>query len=82
MTQAEFDNKVMAIAEKEINLMATIVDLRRQGDPLSTSLEERQMMLNNVLCALKDYDITSGIISDSEIEYLFELATITGQTIP
>ena len=82
MTQAEFDNKIMAIAEKEINLMATIVDLRRQGDPLSLALEERQMMLNNVLGALKDYDITSGIISDSELEYLFELATITGQTTP
>jgi hypothetical protein len=82
MTQAEFDDKVLVIATQAINLASTVVDLRRQGDPLSLALEERQMMLNNVLGALKDYDITSGIISDSELEYLFELATITGQTTP
>jgi hypothetical protein len=82
MTQTEFDNKVIAIAQKEIDLMATVVDLRRQSDPLSATLEERQMVLNNVLYALKDYDITSGILSDAEIDYLFELATLTVQTTP
>lgn len=82
MTQEELDNKVLAIAEKEIDLAVIIADLRRQGDPLASRLEEQGMVLNNVLSSLKDYDITSGIITDAEIDYLLELATITTQTYP
>ena len=82
MTQSELDNKVLAIAEKEISLAIIIADLRRQSDPMANTLEEQAMVLNNVLSSLKDYDITSGIITDSEIDYLLELATITTQTYP
>jgi hypothetical protein len=82
MTQSELDNKVLAIAEKEINLAVIIADLRRQSDPLANTLEEQAMVLNNVLSALRDYDITSGIITDTQIDYLLELATITTQTYP
>lgn len=82
MTQSELDEKILAIAEKEISLAAVIADLRRQDDPASLRLEEQGMTLNNVLSALKNYDITSGILTDTEIDYLFELATITTQTYP
>jgi hypothetical protein len=82
MTQSEFDDKVLAIAEREINLAAIIADLRRQGDPLSSKLEDQGMILNNVLSALKNYDITSGILTGPQIDFLFELATITTQTYP
>jgi hypothetical protein len=82
MTQSEFDDKVLAIAEREINLAAIIADLRRQGDPLASTLEDQGMILNNVLSALKNYDITSGILTDPQIDFLFELATITTQTYP
>lgn len=82
MTQDEFDNKVLAIAGKEVSLAVIVADLRRQDDPAALRLEEQGMTLNNVLSALKNYDITSGILTDTEIDYLFELATITTQTYP
>lgn len=82
MTQNEFDNKVLSIAEKEINMVSSIADLRRQGDPVSLKLETNQIFLQNILSALRDYDVDAEILTDSEMDYLFELATCVTQTCP
>jgi len=59
-----------------------VAALRRQGDPKAREMEEQQLMLGNVLYALRDYDVTSDLLSTDDIEYLFELATIITQTKP
>ena len=82
MTQSEFNNQVISFATLGVNLVEKVNTLRRQGDPISQILEDRSMLFTNVLFALKDYDITSEILEDSEIEYLFELATIATETCP
>jgi len=75
MTQSDFDDLVLAIADKHVLRMGTIADLRMQGDPSAKRLEEEQMLMHNVLTALQDYDVTSDLLSEADIEYLEELAT-------
>ncbi len=75
MTQNDFDTIVIAIADKHVLRMGVVADLRRQGDPQAQRLEQEQMMLQNVLSAMQDYDVTSDILTDSDIEYLQELAS-------
>jgi hypothetical protein len=82
MNQLEFDNGVLAVAGKHIDIMTITADLRRQGDPESRRLEEEQIFVQNVLSALQDYDVTSDLLSDDDISYLFELATGALQTCP
>lgn len=40
------------------------------------------MMLQNVLYGLRNYDISSEILTDVEIEYYFELSTLIVQNCP
>lgn len=75
ITQAEFDDKVLAVASKHITLMGIAADLRKQGDKEALRIEQEQMFLQNVISALKDYDITSDVLETEDIDYLFELAT-------
>jgi hypothetical protein len=72
----------IAFANKEVDRCMIVAALRRQGDPKAREMEEQQLMLGNVLYALRDYDITSDLLSTDDIEYLFELATIITQTKP
>lgn len=82
MTQQAFDDKILAVAQKGVDMAAHIADLRRQGDPAARRLEEEYMMLQNCLTSLKDYDITSDLLSDDDIKYVFELSTSILQTCP
>lgn len=82
MNQSEFDDKVLAVAQKGVVMAAHIADLRRQGDPDARRLEEEYIMLQNCLTSLKDYDITSDLLSDDDIKYVFELSTSILQTCP
>lgn len=82
MTQNEFDTLVIAITDKHVIRMGVIADLRKQGDPSAQRFEQVQMMLQNVLYALQDYDITADILTDSDIDYLQELATGALLTLP
>lgn len=75
MTQEEFDDKVIAIASQHVTRMGVAADLRRQGDSHAKRIEQEQMMVQNVLSALQDYDITAEILTDDEIEYMYELAS-------
>lgn len=74
MTQAELDTIVESLAQKNIELMETVVNLRRQSDPVSTRLEDEHTFVINILSALENYDITSEELSVDNIDYLIELA--------
>jgi hypothetical protein len=82
MTQSEFDGIVLTIANKEVDRMVIVTALRRQGDPKAREMEESQMMLSNIISSLRDYDITSTLLSQDDIDYMIELATIVTQTKP
>lgn len=82
MTQTEFDDIVLTIANKEVNRCMVVASLRRQDDSKAREMEESQLMLSNILSALKNYDITSTLLSTNDIDYLIELATIITQTKP
>lgn len=82
MTQETFDEIVLTIADKQINRCMVVASLRKQGDPKARELFESQMMLSNILSSLKNYDVTSTLLSTDDIDYLIELATIITQTKP
>ena len=75
MTQTELDNAVIGLASKHVDLMVKACDLRRQGDPSAKRIEEEQMLVQNCLASLKDYDITSDYLNQDDIDYLLELGT-------
>jgi len=82
MTQTEFDNAVLSIAEHEVRVAYAACQLRRQNDPDHNRIEEELMMLQNVLNGLRNYDISSDILTDAEIAYYFELSTQVIQNCP
>jgi len=73
--QTQFDDSYMILALNQIKYSAFVSDLRRRNDPAAYNKEEYLMMFQNVMYALRDYDVTSLLLDDDEIEYLFELGT-------
>ena len=82
MTQEELDDIVLSLADKGVDRAVTVAALRRQGDPKAGELEESQIMFSNVMNSLRDYDIDSTLLSQDDINYCIELATIITQTKP
>jgi hypothetical protein len=82
MNQVEFDNAVLAFTQRGVDLMYITAKMKRQGDPDVRRLEQEYMFLQNVVSALRDYDITSDLLSTANIDYLFELATNVLQRCP
>jgi len=82
MTQAEFDDTVLGIANHEVRLAYAVCQMRRQNDPDCNRREEELMMLQNIIYGLRNYDITSDILTDAEISYYYELATNVVQNCP
>jgi len=81
-TQTEYDNIVLGIADHEVRITDVLVAMKRQDDPDSWRLENELMMLQNVLHALKHYDVDADFLSDDDIYYLHELATLVVQNCP
>jgi hypothetical protein len=73
--QQEFDDKVLAAVSGHLGVMEIAADLRIQGDPQARRLEEEQMFAQNMITALSDYDVSSGLLFDDDIDYLFQMAT-------
>jgi hypothetical protein len=82
MTQTEFDNMVLAIADHEVRVAYACCQLRRQNDPDCNRIEEELMLLQNALYGLRNYDISSEILTDAEINYYVELSTLVVQNCP
>jgi hypothetical protein len=74
MNQSEYDSSIDILRLNEIKYAKFVALLRRRNDPAAFNKEEYLMMFDNVLYALRDYDITTiGVLTDTEISYLFEL---------
>jgi hypothetical protein len=82
MTQEELDGLVICIATKGVYYAETTCDFRRQSDPDSLRRETEYIMLRNIITALQNYDITSEILSEDDISYLFELAILILEKCP
>jgi len=82
IVQTDFDNIVLGIADHQIRLAVVTAALRRQGDPDAWRREEELIMLQNIIDALRDYDVDADFLSDENIWYLQELATIIVENCP
>ena len=80
--QTDFDNIVLGIAGHQVRLGVATAALRRQGDPDAWRREEELMMLQNIIDTLRDYDVDADFLSDENIWYLHELATIVVENCP
>lgn len=74
-TQTEYDEIVAAMLSFEVKLANKVSMLRRQNDPDAFRREEELMALQNVLFSIAHYDITSNILTESEIDWYYELGT-------
>ncbi len=82
ITQADFDSIVIGIAEHQVRLADITVAMRRQGDADAWRREEELMMLQNIINALRDYDVTDDYLSTQDIFNLHELATLIVENCP
>jgi hypothetical protein len=82
MSQTDYDNMVLSIGDYHVTMANKCCLLRRQNDPDWMRMEEELMLLQNVLFAMRDYDITSDILTDAEIAYYQELAIQVIQSCP
>jgi hypothetical protein len=82
MTQAEYDDKVNAIADHSIRLAYKSAKLRRRYDPAVYWREAEIIFLQNILFSLSYYDVDSGLFTDTELRDLFALATQVIQYCP
>lgn len=82
LSQTEFDNIVIGIAEHEVRMTNVTVAMKRQGDPDVWRQENELMMLQNILHALKHYDVDADFLSSDDIAYLHEMATQIVQNCP
>ena len=82
LSQTEYDNIVLGIADHEVRMTDVLVAMKRQGDPDCWRRENELMMLQNILHALKHYDVDAEILTDEEIWYMHEMATQIVQYCP
>ena len=75
VTQEEFDNQLGYLVGQQIKNARQAADLRRQNDPAAFRKEMGCIMLLNCIAALQDYDVTSGLLTDEEIQTTIELGT-------
>lgn len=82
LTQEKLDDLVLAIAAEETRIAYNCCRLARQNDPDHERISDELVMLQNVLYGLRNYDITSEILTDTEIAYYLELSTLISQSCP
>jgi hypothetical protein len=74
-SQTDFDISVQILFLNKIKYCTKVSTMRRQNDPAVFTKEEYLMMFDNIMYSLRDYDVTSELLTDDEIEYLYELGT-------
>lgn len=82
LSQTRYDDIVLGIATYQVDLGSIACRMRRQGDPDAWRQEEEYMMLMNILDALKHYDVDAEFLTDADVSYLHELATIIVENCP
>ena len=76
ITQTDFDSIVLGIVEHQVRLGIITAAMRRQGDTDAWRREEELMMLQNIVDALRDYDVTDDYLSNQDILDLHELVIL------
>jgi len=76
MNQAIYDNRISQIEDAKLVYSYKMCILKIQKDPGAFQMQREYMMLLNVTDSLSGYDITSDILTQDEIRYLFELSTL------
>ena len=82
ITQEHVDNLVLGIAAFTVDFAERCLDLFVQGDPDAWNQEQKLIAVQSVLWSLRDYDITTEILTEDEVMYLEELATSIIQDCP
>lgn len=82
MKQSELDNIILAMSSLGIVYAETTCDFNMRTDPDVLRRKEEYIMLRNIIYSLQDYDIEAGIITDEQIDYLCELATLILEKCP
>ena len=82
LSQAAYDSIVLGIADFQTDMAEKAIIMHAQGDPDAWRREEEAMMLMNILDALKHYDVDADFLTDENIAYLHELATIIVENCP
>lgn len=74
MSQERHDIRVSQVEDASLVYAYQMCILRIQKDPGYLKMQREYMMLLNIMDTLSTYDITSDILTVSEIKYLFELS--------
>lgn len=80
MTQEEFDNRISVFVNKHLCRTNIISSYERSKDPYVIELKRRERLLENVISSLSGYDLSSDILTDSQLRYLFELGICSGRS--
>ena len=80
MTQGEFDSRVLVFINKHLCRTNLIVSFDNAKDPYVIELRDRERFFENIITALDDYDLSSDIITDDQLRYMFELGVCAGRS--
>ena len=76
MSQERHDSKASQISDRSLVYAYQMCILRVQKDPGVFQMQREYMMLLNIMDTLSTYDVSSGLLTSSELRYLFELSTL------
>lgn len=76
MTQERHDLRVSQVSDRGLYYAYQMCTLRIQGDPGYLQMQREYMMLLNIMDTLSTYDVSSDLLTASELRYLFELSTL------
>lgn len=82
MNQTQYDNTVVGLAQKKVDLAIKAMNMHKQDDPDVFRREEELILLQIIYEATRNYDLTWNILEDSEIDMFFEIATRVVENCP
>jgi hypothetical protein len=71
--QTTFDDMVDTLIGHEIRITKHAADMHKQDDPIAPEREDEVMMMQNIIYSLRDYDVTSELLTDDEIRTNYEM---------
>jgi hypothetical protein len=76
MTQERHDSRASQISDRGLVYAYQMCILHIQKDPGYFQMQREYMMLLNIMDTLSNYDVSSDMLTTSELRYLFELSTL------
>lgn len=75
MNQDIHDNRVSQVRDESLTYAYNMCILRIQKDPGYLQMHREYMMLLNLMDTLSTYDLSSRLLTKSQLRFLFELST-------